>query len=197
MRPTRFFGRPPFRVRDRCRVVCAAVIVALFCDCPPLMSQPAAEILGVRMGMPITELRDVFGKAQVSLDPQGPREFAAAQMPQPLEGVREARLTVGDKGLEKVVLSFDLPPQEPTASNLIARYNKEKERLISLFGSPSMDVAEMKAPTEQERHQWLARGMAYYQASWLVKDQLKISLWIYAEDAGLVFTEIYEGVPPR
>ncbi len=192
-----FFRLPLCEARDRCRIVCAAVLVALFCYSPSVISQPLPDLLGVRMGMTIPELQDLFAKARISLDQKGPGELTAPRMPEPLEGVREVRLAVGDRGLEKVVVSFEPPPHDPTASNLISRYNREKERLTSLFGAPTQDVAEMKAPNPQERLQWLVRGLAYYQASWLVKDQLKISLWIYAEDAGIVFAEIYERAPSR
>ena len=186
-----------FRTLLRHLIVPAAVLLVHSFSCPPLMSMSVPDLLGLRPGMKISEIRDLFSRNGITLTEKSPREFVAPRTPSTLEGVREVHLVFTGELLERISITFELPPRDPTAANLIALYDKEKERLTGLFGAPSQDVAQMKAPTPLERHQWLTRGLAYYQTTWLVENPRKVTLWLYAEDEGIVFTEIYETVQPR
>ncbi len=198
MRALRFAYRwSVLRTRLRHLIVPAAVLLVLSFSRLPLMSMPVPDLLGLRPGMKISEIRELFSRNGIALTEKSPREFVAPRTPGPLEGVREVCLVFTGEALERISITFELPPRDPTAANLIALYDKEKERLTGLFGVPSQDVAQMKAPTSLERYQWLTRGLAYYQTTWLVENQLKVALWLYAEDEGIVFTEIYETVQPR
>ena len=113
--------------------------------------------------------------------------------PVPLQGVKEAKCSFKSKKLYKIVLLFEIPPHEASATNLIQRYENEKSRLQQQFGTPSKDAAFMEAPAVQDRYEWLRRGRGYYLSIWeRAEDQLKVSLWLYGEDAGIVLMEIYE-----
>jgi hypothetical protein len=113
--------------------------------------------------------------------------------PVPLEGVKEAKFSFTGKKLYKIVLFFEIPPYEASATKLIQRYENEKSRLWQQFGTPSKDAAFMEAPVVQDRYEWLRRGRGYYLSIWeRTEDQLKLSLWLYGEDAGIVLMEIYE-----
>jgi hypothetical protein len=118
--------------------------------------------------------------------------ITAPRPPVPLDGVKQVRCVFAKDLLYKIVLHFEIPPREPTAANLLALYDKERERLKNLFGEPAQDLAEMGAPTPAERHEWLKRGRAYYRTAWTVGDTTKATLWLYGEDADIVLVEVYE-----
>jgi hypothetical protein len=149
------------------------------------------EILGVRMGMPRAELQETLKKNEIATSEIEQQKIAASRMPVSLEGVREVRLSFEKDRLCKVVMLFEIPPYESTAKTLIDKYETEKERLKQLFGPPADDRTELKPPKEAERYQWLARGRGYYRTMWKVHET-QVTLWLYAEDDGLVFQEIYE-----
>jgi len=155
-------------------------------------SNAEPDILGLRLGMSETAVRSLFEKSGIPLTERNPREVSAPRPLGPLEGVEEVRIHFDKDRLSKIAVSFQIPPREPTADNVLLLYDKEKRRLEQLFGPPSLDFAEMKAPNPTDRHEWLTRGRGYYKTAWKVKDQTEVSLWLYGEDAGIVLIEIYE-----
>jgi hypothetical protein len=150
------------------------------------------EVLGLRLGTDTASVRNLFDKRGIAVTEIGPAVFTAPRPLDPLDGVREVRAHFEKDRLSKIVLSFEIPPREPTADNLLLLYNKEKDRLKQLFGPPSLDFVDMQAPSPAERHEWLTRGRGYYRTIWKVKDQIDVSLWLFGEDAGIVLLEIYE-----
>jgi hypothetical protein len=149
------------------------------------------EILGVHMGMPRAELLETLKKSEIATSEMEQKKITASRLPVSLDGVREVRLSFEKDRLCKVVILFEIPPYESTAKTLIDKYETEEERLKHLFGPPADDRAELKPPREEERYQWLIRGRGYYRTMWKVHET-QVTLWLYAEDDGLVFQEIYE-----
>jgi hypothetical protein len=160
---------------------------------PPASAQSEMDILGLRLGMDLTEViaaLEANGKAAIQ---QNEETLTAKGIPVPLQGVTEVKYSFKNNKLIKIVLLFELPPHEASATNLIQQYENEKTRLRQQFGTPSKEAAFMEAPAVQDRYEWLRRGRGYYLTIWeRVQDLLKISLWLYGEDAGIVLLEIYE-----
>jgi len=152
----------------------------------------ASEVLGLSLGMNAAVVRDLFGKRGIDLVQIDAETLSASRVLAPLEKVAEVRLHFDKEVLQKVSVFFELPSGEPTANNLILLFEKEKERLKGLYGSPARDVAEMKAPELRERYEWLTRGRGYYQSLWQVGSQMTVTLWLYGEDSGIVLMETYE-----
>jgi len=155
-----------------------------FCD--------QTEILGLRLGSSLSAVRDSFQRNGIAVSEPVPGVITASRTPAALDGVREVRCVFGKDELYKIVLDFEIPPREPSAANLLAVYDKEKLRLKTLYGEPAQDLAEMRAPTTSERHEWLKRGRAYYRTQWTIPDKTKATLWLYGEDADIVLVEVYE-----
>jgi hypothetical protein len=151
------------------------------------------ERLGLHLGMTLGAVQQEFVKNGIEITEVAPETYSALRLPTSAEGIRETRLYFEREKLNKIVVLFAMPPPQPTAGTLIDRYNEEKDKLTKAFGPPSQDFIEMKAPTPVERYEWLVRGRAYYRTSWKIPDQTEISLWLYGEEAGIVFMEIYEG----
>jgi len=139
-------------------------------------------------------IRELFSKSGIPLAEIDSRHLSASRSLKILEGLREVRLTFERDTLRKITVFFEIPPYEPTAANLIRIYDREKERLKQLLGPPAKDTADMQAPTPEERHQWLTRGRGYYLSSWVVENQMNVTLWLYGEDYGIVLMEIYESL---
>lgn len=150
------------------------------------------ELLGLRMGMTTEAIKEECVKHGIPVREIDAETFSLPRAPTPLAGAAEVRLTFERQKLKKIVVLFLIPPPEPTAANLIQRYNEEKNRLTKLFGLPAQDTVEMKTPDPAERYQWLTRGRGYYRCSWKIPDQTEISLWLYGEDTGIALMEIYE-----
>lgn len=155
------------------------------------VSAAETEILGVRMGMSKEALQDTLGKAGISVAELEPQKIIAPRLPVPLEGVREVRLSFEKNELKKIVIAFEIPPYEATANSLIGSYRKEQERLVQLFGAAAQDMAEPEPSRPEERYRWLARGGGYFRATWKIPQGL-VTLWLYGQDDGLVFQEIYQ-----
>lgn len=172
-------------------VAAATVLPLLLCASA---SDSGTEILGLRIGMTAEAVKAECIKNSIAVTEIDAETFSVPRPPTSLDGVTETRLMFEQGKLKKIVVLFAIPPPEPTATTLIQRYNQEKERLTGLFGPPRQDTIEMKASNPSERHEWLTRGRAYFQATWKIPDQTKISLWLYGDDAGIVFMEIYEGL---
>ena len=152
------------------------------------------EILGLRMGMTLEAVKEEFVKRGIAVTEIDAETFSVPRPPTPLAGVTETRLTFDGAKLKKIVVLFAIPPPQPTAANLVDRFNEEKSRLTKFFGPPFQDVLEMKSPNPSDRYEWLVRGRAYYRSSWITPHKLTITLWLYGEDAGIVFMEIYEAL---
>ncbi|WP_157212248.1 hypothetical protein [Desulfomonile tiedjei] len=136
-------------------------------------------------------MEEIFKKNSIPAAELDRQKITAARLPVSLEGIREVKLSFDGDSLKKIVIVFEIPPYESTADTLVANYRREKERVKKLFGTPAGDVAELKSPTPEERYQWLARGRGYCRTIWKIPEAT-ITLWLYAEDDGLVFQEIYE-----
>jgi len=151
------------------------------------------DIFGLRLGMDQAEVTAALKAKGISLSEQDEGSLTITSLPVQLEGVKEAKCTFEGKKLIKVKLLFDVPPHEASAATLIQRYENEKSRLEQQFGSPSKDVTSMDAPAVQDRYDWLKRGRGYYLSAWeKAEDKLKVTLWLYGEDAGIVLMEVYE-----
>lgn len=150
------------------------------------------EVLGLSLGASPTEVRELFQQKGITVTEPTSGVISASQPPTFLQGVKEIRCVFAKDALYKIVLDFEIPPREPTAANLVAIYEKEKQRIKDLFGEPGQDVVVMGAPTPQERHEWLKRGRAYYKSAWTVGGGMRVVLWLYGEDADIVLVEVYE-----
>jgi len=160
---------------------------------PAAVTPRDADILGLRPGMDLTEVIRAIEASGMTPSQQNGETVMAKGLPVPLQGVKEAKCSFTSNKLYKIVLFFEIPPHEASATNLIQRYENEKSRLQRQFGTPSKDAADMEAPAVQDRYEWLRRGRGYYLSIWeRSEDQLKISLWLYGEDAGIVLMEMYE-----
>jgi len=160
---------------------------------PAAVTPRDADILGLRPGMDLTEVIGALEANGMAPSQQNEETVTAKGPPVPLQGVKDAKYSFKGKKLYKIVLLFEIPPHEASATNLIQRYENEKSRLQLQFGAPSKDAAYMEAPAVQDRYEWLRRGRGYYLSIWeRSEDQLKISLWLYGEDAGIVLMELYE-----
>lgn len=91
-----------------------------------------------------------------------------------------------------MVVSFEIPPHDPTATRLLAQYRAEQNRLKELFGPPKEETTEIKAPSEVDRYEWLARARSYLRVAWVIDDAVTITLWLYGTDEGIVLKEVYE-----
>lgn len=168
-------------------------IAGLLAISPAAVMSRDADILGLRLGMDLTEVIEALEANGIAPSQQNEETVTAKGSPVSLQGVKEMKCSFKGRKLDKVVLLFEMPPHEPSATNLIQRYENEKSRLQQQFGRPSKDAAFMEAPVVQERYEWLRRGRGYYLSIWeRAEDQIKISLWLYGEDAGIVLVEIYE-----
>lgn len=166
-------------------------LVAIF---PAESTAKERDILGLHLGMDLEEVTAALQAKGITPSQEDQGVFTAPSLPVQLEGVTEAKCTFEKKKLVKIKLLFDIPPHEASAATLIQRYENEKTRLQQQFGSPSKDVTSMNAPTVQERYDWLRRGSGYYLSVWeKAEDKLKVALWLYGEDAGIVLMEVYEG----
>lgn len=161
---------------------------------PPTALCSVPDILGLHLKMKPSEVRELFSKSSIPLSEIDPQHLSAPRPLVPLEEVREVRLLFERDELRKITVFFEIPPQQPTAANLIQIYEREKERLKQLLGPPTKDTVDMQTPTPEERHEWLTRGRGYYLSSWVVENQMKVTLWLYGEDYGIVLMEIYEGL---
>jgi hypothetical protein len=159
----------------------------------PASAQSETDILGLRLGMDVSEVVGALEARGIAPIQQNEETVTAKGPPVPLQGVEEMRCSFKGKKLDKVVLSFEIPPHEASATKLIQQYENEKSRLQQQFGTPFKDAAFMEASVAQDRYEWLRRGRGYYLSIWKrAEDPLKISLWLYGEDAGIVLVEIYE-----
>jgi len=161
---------------------------------PPTALCSGPDILGLQLKMKQSEVRELFSKSSIPLSEIDSQHLSAPRPLARLEGVREVRLSFERDELRKITVLFEMPPNQPTAANLIQSYEREKERLKQLLGPPTKDTVDMQAPTPEERHQWLTRGRGYYLASWVVENQMKVTLWLYGEEYGIVLMEIYESL---
>jgi len=168
------------------------ILLSIASNTSVVASQPDPEILGIRLGASAANVRELFNKRGISITETGPGEFAAPRPLELLEGVQEVRVHFANDRLIKIVISFQIPPREPTADNLVLLYNKEKDRLKQLFGPPTLDFVDMKAPKPTDRHDWLTRGRAYYRSIWKIQGRMDVSLWLYGEDGGIVLMEMFE-----
>lgn len=160
---------------------------------PPASAQSEMDILGLRLGMDVSEVVGALEAKGIAPIQQNEETVRAKGLPVALQGVEEMRCSFKGRKLDKVVLSFEIPPHEASATKLIQQYENEKRRLQQQFGTPFKDAAFMEAPTGQDRYEWLRRGRGYYLSIWeRAEDPLKISLWLYGEDAGIVLVEIFE-----
>ncbi|MFZ5866120.1 MAG: hypothetical protein ACOYXY_09590 [Thermodesulfobacteriota bacterium] len=146
---------------------------------------------GLRLGMSLDETRALFQKGSIELTDKGDYEFSAPATPEPLEAVNQVRLAFVDARLRKIVIFFQTPPYEATAESLVKLFEREKQRLISTFQSPGLDVV-MDSPVPQERYEWIRRGRGYYRTTWELKGSWKAALWLYGADAGIVLMEMCE-----
>ena len=168
-------------------------ITGLLAISPAAVTPRDADILGLRLGMDLTEVIAALEANGIAPSQHNGETVTAKNPPVPLQGVKEMKCSFKSKKLDKVVLSFEIPPHEASATKLIQQYENEKNRLKQQFGTPSKDAAFMEAPAVQDRYEWLRRGRGYYLSIWeRAEDPLKISLWLYGEDAGIVLVEIYE-----
>jgi hypothetical protein len=174
------------------RFIPALVLLSVWLPPTALCSGPA--ILGLQLRMKQSEVRELFSKSSIPLAEIDPQHLSATRSLAPLDGVREVRLSFEKDELRKITVLFEIPPHQPTAANLIGSYEREKERLKQVLGAPAKDTVDMQAPTPEERHQWLTRGRGYYLSSWAVENQMKVTLWLYGEDYGIVLMEIYESL---
>jgi hypothetical protein len=161
---------------------------------PPTALCSGPDILGLQLTMKQSEVRELFNKISIPLSEIDPQHLSAPRPLAHLEGVREVRLSFEKDELSKITVFFEIPPLQPTAANLIQIYERENERLKQLLGPPSKDTVDMQAPTPGERHEWLTRGRGYYLSSWVVENKMKVTLWLYGEDYGIVLMEIYESL---
>jgi hypothetical protein len=161
---------------------------------PPTALCSGPDILGLQLGMKQSEVLELFSKSGVLLSEIDSQHLSAPRPLAALEAVREVRLSFERDELRKITVFFEIPPYQPTAANLIQIYERENERLKQVFGPPAKETVDMQAPTPEERHQWLTRGRGYYLSSWVVENQLKVTLWLYGEDYGIVLMEIYESL---
>jgi len=175
------------------RSIALLLITGLVVGFPIASTSKETDILGLRLGMDQAEVTAAL-KAKGILSEQDEGALTITSLPVQLEGVKEAKCTFEGNKLIKIKLLFDIPPHEASAATLIQRYENEKNRLQQQFGSPSKDVTSMDAPTVQDRYDWLRRGRGYYLSAWeKTEDKLKVTLWLYGEDAGIVLMEVYEG----
>lgn len=188
----RHSGKPPSSNRLLSWMITVAATMVLPFPLTASASDSGTEIFGLRLGMTTEAVKQEFNKGGISVTEIDAETFSAPRLPTPLAGVTEARFIFERGRLNKIVVHFAIPPPEPTAANLTDRYSQEKDRLTKLFGPPLQDIIEMKAPAAQ-RYEWLVRARGYYRTSWKTPDQMTITLWLYGEDAGIVFMEIYEG----
>ena len=168
-------------------------IAGLLAISPAAVTARDGDILGLRLGMDLTEVMASLEANGIAPSQHNGETMMAKGPPVPLQGVKEMRCSFKAKKLFKLVLSFEIPPYETSATTLIRQYENEKGRIMQQFGQPFKDAAFMEAPTIQDRYEWLRRGRGYYLSIWeRAEDPLKISLWLYGEDAGIVLVEIYE-----
>jgi hypothetical protein len=163
--------------------------------CFPTVAQCSGpEILGLQLGTSQSAVRELFDKSHISLSQIDAQHLSAPNPLVPLEGAREVRLAFDNDTLRKITVLFEIPPYQSTAANLIQLYEREKERLKQRLGAPTSDTVDMRAPAPQDRYQWLVRGQGYYLSSWTVNGQMKVTLWLYGEDDGIVLMEMYESL---
>lgn len=174
------------------RIIPALLLLSVLLPPTALCSGP--DILGLQLGMKLSEVRELFRKSSIPLSEIDPQHLSAPRPLASLDGVREVRLSFEKDELHKITVLFEMPPYQPTAANLIQSYEREKERLKQVLGAPAKDTVEMQAPTPEQRHEWLTRGRGYYLSSWVVENQMKVTLWLYGEDYGIVSMEIYESL---
>jgi hypothetical protein len=176
------------------RSIVPMVMTGLFVMFPPADStSQGPDILGLRLGMDHAEVIGVLEAKGITPNQRDEAAITAQSLPVSLDGLKEAKCSFKDKKLYKITLFFEIPPHEASAATLIQRYESEKSRLGQQFGPPSKDVTSMDAPTVQDRYDWLKRGRGYYLCVWdKAEDKLKVTLWLYGEDAGIVVMETYE-----
>jgi hypothetical protein len=175
------------------RSIALLLITGLIITFPDDSTSKGPDILGLSLGMDQAEVTAALQAKGITPSQEDQGVFTATSLPVRLEGVTEAKCTFEDKKLIKIKLLFDIPPHEASAATLIQQYENEKDRLRQQFGAPSKDVISMNAPTVQERYDWLKRGRGYYLSAWeKTDDKLKVTLWLYGEDAGIVLMEVYE-----
>jgi hypothetical protein len=174
------------------RLVPALVLLSLALPTTAPCSGP--EILGLQLGMGQSAVRELFNKSDIPVSQIDTQHLSAPRPLVPLEGAREVRLVFQKDTLRKITVFFEMPPYQSTAANLIQLYEREKERLKHRLGAPTSDTVDMRAPAPQDRYQWLVRGQGYYLSSWTVNGQMKVNLWLYGEDEGIVLMEIYERI---
>lgn len=150
------------------------------------------EILGLRMGMNIAAVRDIFARHNIALTEAEAGVLAAPKGPEAPTGTRAVRLTFEKGTLYKIVIQFDTPPHEATATALIQAYEAEKDRLTKQLGAPAQELAVNDAPSPEDRYDWIRRGRAYYRTVWSVTKKMNVALWLYSEDPGIVLMEVYE-----
>jgi len=190
--------RPAIRL-SHSRPLSARFIALTAVQCLALLAVQIAvgaepSILGIGLGLSPAAVRDLFGKSNIPLTEIDAETLSAGRPLAPLDGAKEVRLYFEKEALHKITILFEIPSREPTANNLMQQFEKEKQRLRGLYGEPARDVAEMKISRPEDRHEWLTRGRGYYQVLWQVGDRLKVTLWLYGEDAGIVFMETYESL---
>ncbi|MBM4325659.1 MAG: hypothetical protein FJ118_00730 [Deltaproteobacteria bacterium] len=149
------------------------------------------SIHGLRLGISVDDTRALFQMSGIELTDKGDNEFSARATPEPLDAVKEVRLTFVETRLRKIVISFQIPPYDATAETLVKLFETEKQRLISMFQSPGLNVV-VEPPSPQDRYEWIRRGRAYYRTTWESKGRWKAALWLFGEDAGIVLMEVCE-----
>jgi len=169
-------------------------IAALLLCALPALSQRVEEIFGLRLGMSPDEVRAKFAAGSVPLTTVDSDTLSAPSLPAPVDAIKTARLGFEKNRLHKNVVIFEVPPYEASADTLLQFFEREKFRLTQQFGQPSQDFADMKAPSPNERYDWLKRGRAFYRTSWKVGNRMAVILWLYGEDAGIVLMETYQGL---
>lgn len=185
------YGLPSTLLLQECIVFLA--ITGLLVISPTPVAARGVDILGLRLGMDVSEVAGAFEAKGIAPIQQNEETVTAKGPFVPLQGIREMKCSFESKKLARVVLSFEIPPYEASATKLIQLYENEKTRLQQQFGMPSKEAAFMEAPEVQDRYEWLRRGRGYYLSIWeRPEDRVKISLWLYGEDAGIVLVEIYE-----
>lgn len=168
------------------------ILAALLCVSVPDAFSAQGEYLGVRFDTSLTDLLAKFKERDIPVKKLDDRTVSSAKPLVLLDRVSEARFYFISERLYKMVVFFEVPPHEPTATRLLADYGAEQERLTELFGSATEKTMSMDAPSDQDRYKWLQQARGYCRSVWVTGEKVVITLWLYGSDEGIIFSEVYE-----